>query len=86
MFILKKNNPSFHISSGEAAFRNLSKWVVYAKNPLQQRLYALSESIPLTLIHPEFSYVAAIAKDDLKQLLNPNCVLNIHVRHCMKYT
>lgn len=67
------------VTSGETAFRNMTIWVIYAKNPLCRRLHLLNPGIPVKVFYSEGSYVPSIPEDELRNLLNPKCVLAVHV-------
>ncbi|XP_035704279.1 (Lyso)-N-acylphosphatidylethanolamine lipase isoform X2 [Folsomia candida] len=63
--------------SGEAAFRSLMDSIVFAKNPMCQRLYDLR--VPMTMVYPQYDwFIPGIPSKELQQLAGRKCPLRIH--------
>jgi len=77
------SNYIYHINaqhpSGEEAFRNISEFITYAKNPLISRMKHLSSNVPLTVLYGENSWMLNIF--DFKSIRDeiPNqCYFKLH--------
>ncbi|OXA60946.1 Abhydrolase domain-containing protein 4 [Folsomia candida] len=65
------------VNFGEAAFRSLMDSIVFAKNPMCQRLYDLR--VPMTMVYPQYDwFIPGIPSKELQQLAGRKCPLRIH--------